>query len=158
MHRHCAMAFAVSLVLIAALSAWSAEPDIKEGEWEMTTTVEGGMMPQPMTFTTKQCLTKENYLLQTSPEGTQSCKVTNTSVNPARSTGPAVFVRGWALEQLWLFWLAPIVGAQVALLAFAHVEASLAERHALLRLRDRSSEPERVLLRELEQVERDALR
>jgi len=40
--------------------------------------------------------------------------VTNTSVNPARSTGPAVFVGGWALEQLWLFWLAPIVGALIA--------------------------------------------
>ncbi len=37
--------------------------------------------------------------------------VTNLSVNPARSTGPAVFVGGWALAQLWLFWLAPIVGA-----------------------------------------------
>jgi aquaporin Z len=36
--------------------------------------------------------------------------VTNTSVNPARSTGPALFVGGWALHQLWLFWLAPIVG------------------------------------------------
>src|SRR5271154_4079762 len=36
--------------------------------------------------------------------------VTNLSVNPARSTGPAVFVGGWALSQLWLFWLAPIVG------------------------------------------------
>ena len=40
-----------------------------------------------------------------------SIPVTNTSVNPARSTGPAVFVGGWALAQLWLFWLAPIVGA-----------------------------------------------
>jgi len=40
--------------------------------------------------------------------------VTNLSVNPARSTGPAVFVGGWAVEQLWLFWLAPIVGAAVA--------------------------------------------
>lgn len=39
-----------------------------------------------------------------------SIPVTNTSVNPARSTGPALFVGGWALEQLWLFWLAPIVG------------------------------------------------
>src|SRR5690242_5130278 len=39
-----------------------------------------------------------------------SIPVTNTSVNPARSTGPAVFVGGWALAQLWLFWLAPIVG------------------------------------------------
>jgi aquaporin Z len=40
--------------------------------------------------------------------------VTNTSVNPARSTGPALFVGGWAIEQLWLFWLAPIVGAAIA--------------------------------------------
>lgn len=40
--------------------------------------------------------------------------VTNLSVNPARSTGPAVFVGGWALAQLWLFWVAPIVGAAVA--------------------------------------------
>lgn len=37
--------------------------------------------------------------------------ITNLSVNPARSTGPAVFVGGWALEQLWLFWVAPIAGA-----------------------------------------------
>jgi aquaporin Z len=40
-----------------------------------------------------------------------SIPVTNTSVNPARSTGPALFVRGWAIEQLWLFWVAPIFGA-----------------------------------------------
>lgn len=40
--------------------------------------------------------------------------VTNLSVNPARSTGPAVFVGGWALAQLWLFWVAPILGAAVA--------------------------------------------
>ena len=39
-----------------------------------------------------------------------SIPVTNTSVNPARSTGPALFVGGWALQQLWLFWVAPIVG------------------------------------------------
>ena len=37
--------------------------------------------------------------------------VTNTSVNPARSTGVAVYVGGWAISQLWLFWVAPIVGA-----------------------------------------------
>lgn len=43
-----------------------------------------------------------------------SIPVTNTSVNPARSTGPALFVGGWALEQLWLFWVAPIVGAIIA--------------------------------------------
>ena len=43
-----------------------------------------------------------------------SIPVTNTSVNPARSTGPALFAGGWALQQLWLFWLAPIVGALIA--------------------------------------------
>lgn len=43
-----------------------------------------------------------------------SIPVTNTSVNPARSTGPAVFVGGWALAQLWMFWVAPIVGAAIA--------------------------------------------
>jgi len=45
--------------------------------------------------------------------------VTNLSVNPARSTGPAVFVGGWALEQLWLFWLAPIAGAALAGVAYS---------------------------------------
>ena len=40
--------------------------------------------------------------------------MTNTSVNPARSTGPALFVGGWALSQLWMFWIAPIVGALTA--------------------------------------------
>jgi aquaporin Z len=43
-----------------------------------------------------------------------SIPVTNTSVNPARSTGPALFVGGWAIGQLWLFWVAPIVGAALA--------------------------------------------
>ena len=43
-----------------------------------------------------------------------SIPVTNTSVNPARSTGPAIIVGGWALQQLWLFWVAPIVGAVAA--------------------------------------------
>jgi aquaporin Z len=47
-----------------------------------------------------------------------SIPVTNTSVNPARSTGPAVFVGGDALEQLWLFWVAPLIGA--ALAGFVH--------------------------------------
>ncbi|MDE3104040.1 MAG: aquaporin Z [Acidobacteriota bacterium] len=42
-----------------------------------------------------------------------SIPVTNTSVNPARSTGPALFVGGWAVSQLWLFWVAPILGAIV---------------------------------------------
>ena len=43
-----------------------------------------------------------------------SIPVTNTSVNPARSTGPAIFAGGWALGQLWLFWVAPILGAAIA--------------------------------------------
>jgi aquaporin Z len=43
-----------------------------------------------------------------------SIPITNTSVNPARSTGPAVWVGGWALAQLWLFWVAPVVGAAIA--------------------------------------------
>jgi aquaporin Z len=43
-----------------------------------------------------------------------SIPVTNTSVNPARSTGPALIVGGWALQQLWLFWIAPAIGAALA--------------------------------------------
>jgi aquaporin Z len=43
-----------------------------------------------------------------------SIPIDNTSVNPARSTGPALFVGGWALSQLWLFWIAPLSGAAVA--------------------------------------------
>jgi len=43
-----------------------------------------------------------------------SIPVTNTSVNPARSTSQAIFVGGWAIDQLWLFWVAPIVGALLA--------------------------------------------
>src|SRR6202000_2576606 len=42
-----------------------------------------------------------------------SIPVTNTSVNPARSTGPALFVGGWALGQLWLFWVAPLIGGAI---------------------------------------------
>lgn len=51
-----------------------------------------------------------------------SIPVTNTSVNPARSTGPALFVGGWALAQLWLFWVAPLAGAAVAGLIFPKLE------------------------------------
>jgi aquaporin Z len=47
--------------------------------------------------------------------------VTNLSVNPARSTGPAVFVGGWALAQLWLFWVAPIVGGALAGLVYPQI-------------------------------------
>ena len=50
-----------------------------------------------------------------------SIPVTNTSVNPARSTGVAVYVGGWAIEQLWLFWLAPIVGALLGAAAYRFI-------------------------------------
>jgi aquaporin Z len=49
--------------------------------------------------------------------------VTNTSVNPARSTGPAIFVGGWALQQLWLFWIAPILGAAIAGLVYPAISS-----------------------------------
>jgi len=52
-----------------------------------------------------------------------SIPVTNTSVNPARSTGPAVFVGGWALAQLWMFWVAPIIGAALAGTAYRAIAA-----------------------------------
>jgi aquaporin Z len=52
-----------------------------------------------------------------------SIPVTNTSVNPARSTGPALFVGGWALAQLWMFWVAPIIGAAVAGITYRAVSA-----------------------------------
>ena len=50
-----------------------------------------------------------------------SIPVTNTSVNPARSTGVAIFQGGWAIEQLWLFWLAPIVGAIIGALIYKFI-------------------------------------
>jgi aquaporin Z len=50
-----------------------------------------------------------------------SIPVTNTSVNPARSTGPALFVGDWAIGQLWLFWLAPLAGAALAGLVYKTV-------------------------------------
>jgi aquaporin Z len=51
-----------------------------------------------------------------------SIPITKTSVNPARSTGPALFVGGWALSQLWLFWVAPLLGAAAAGLLFPNLE------------------------------------
>ena len=54
--------------------------------------------------------------------------VTNLSVNPARSTGPAVFVGDWALAQLWLFWLAPIVGAALGGFVYRSLLATLADK------------------------------
>ena len=53
-----------------------------------------------------------------------SVPVTNTSVNPARSTGPALFAGGWALEQLWLFWIAPLLGAAAAGVAYKAVSGA----------------------------------
>src|SRR5207302_1309657 len=53
-----------------------------------------------------------------------SIPVTNTSVNPARSTGPALFVGGWALGQLWLFWVAPIAGAAIAGIVYPWIAGS----------------------------------
>ena len=50
-----------------------------------------------------------------------SIPVTNTSVNPARSTGVAVFVGDWAVAQLWLFWVAPIAGAVLGALAYRFI-------------------------------------
>jgi len=56
-----------------------------------------------------------------------SIPVTNTSVNPARSTATAVFVGGWAIQQLWLFWLAPIVGAVLAGFVVKALEGAIEE-------------------------------
>jgi aquaporin Z len=57
--------------------------------------------------------------------------VTNLSVNPARSTGPALFVGGWALKQLWLFWLAPLAGAAIGGVLYPAIarKAELDPRH-----------------------------
>jgi len=62
-----------------------------------------------------------------------SIPVTNTSVNPARSTGPALVVGGWALQQLWMFWVAPIAGAAIAGIVyrlFAEADLPAAKRGA----------------------------
>ena len=56
--------------------------------------------------------------------------VTNLSVNPARSTGPAILAGGWALEQLWLFWLAPIAGAAIAGVIYPAVADETAPQRA----------------------------
>jgi aquaporin Z len=60
-----------------------------------------------------------------------SIPVTNTSVNPARSTGPAVFVGGWAMAQLWLFWVAPIVGGAVGGFAYRALLGDKVETQAV---------------------------
>jgi len=63
--------------------------------------------------------------------------ITNLSVNPARSTGPAVFVGGWALAQLWLFWVAPIVGAALAGLAYQFISGGEVDEEAVVRAESR---------------------
>ena len=59
--------------------------------------------------------------------------ITNLSVNPARSTGPALFVGGWALQQLWLFWVAPIVGAAIAGVVYPAMAGEQAAAPAMAR-------------------------
>jgi aquaporin Z len=59
--------------------------------------------------------------------------VTNLSVNPARSTGPAFFVGGWALQQLWLFWVAPILGAVLAGVVYPLMAGSANEKNSAAR-------------------------
>ena len=56
-----------------------------------------------------------------------SIPVTNTSVNPARSTGVAVFVGDWAMSQLWLFWVAPIVGGMIGAIIYKIVDGEIKE-------------------------------
>ena len=56
-----------------------------------------------------------------------SIPVTNTSVNPARSTGVALFVGGWAIGQLWLFWIAPIMGALLGATTYHFIASEEAE-------------------------------
>lgn len=53
-----------------------------------------------------------------------SIPVTNTSVNPARSTGVAIFAGGWAIEQLWLFWLAPVVGGLLGAMVYRFINGT----------------------------------
>lgn len=60
-----------------------------------------------------------------------SIPVTNTSVNPARSTGPALFAGGWAITQLWLFWIAPILGAAAAGFFYSQVLGELTPEERL---------------------------
>ncbi|MGV3480009.1 MAG: aquaporin, partial [Sphingobium sp.] len=57
-----------------------------------------------------------------------SIPITNTSVNPARSTGPALIQGGWALSQLWLFWVAPIIGAALGGFVYKMLGADATKR------------------------------
>src|SRR5947209_15787035 len=62
-----------------------------------------------------------------------SIPVTNTSVNPARSTGPAVFVGGWAVQQLWVFWVAPLLGGVLGVSLYRGLFAKGAEMRQITR-------------------------
>ena len=70
-----------------------------------------------------------------------SIPVTNTSVNPARSTGPALFVGGWALSQLWLFWLAPLLGGGCAGLVYRLVSGERSKAAGIEGPGDKSALP-----------------
>ncbi len=71
-----------------------------------------------------------------------SIPVTNTSVNPARSTGVAVFVGGWAVAQLWLFWVAPIVGAVLGALVYRFIaDEHVTERSGIDPIADQPARP-----------------
>jgi len=70
-----------------------------------------------------------------------SIPVTNTSINPARSTGPALFVGGWAVKQLWLFWVAPIVGALLAGAAYRTLVGESQAPEEAVRVQVRTATP-----------------
>jgi len=75
--------------------------------------------------------------------------ITNTSVNPARSLGPALFVGGWALQQLWLFIVAPLIGAVVASLVWSAIQIPLPPVST-------TSSEQALLSEQLERVDTDA--
>lgn len=70
-----------------------------------------------------------------------SIPVTNTSVNPARSTSQAIFVGGWALGQLWLFWVAPLIGAAAAGLGYRYITGDL----GIERIAEEGQDPTRAV-------------
>lgn len=70
--------------------------------------------------------------------------ITNLSVNPARSTGPAMFVGGWALGQLWLFWLAPLIGAAAAGLIYPLVAGGIGQEPVVAGSTDEKPAPGKV--------------
>jgi len=67
--------------------------------------------------------------------------VTNTSVNPARSTGPAIFVSGWALQQLWMFWVAPIIGGVIGGVVYKTLFAAPGKVEAAMERPARAPQP-----------------